>query len=192
MEFWRYHCGENFRLPTPLGNWVNPSHREWEWFYNRETDSLLRKTGDLITSFVRKMHSRGRVWSVSPVVDEISGLPASVKLMENGDVRILGTGPAMLESETPIYRTVWDLLESWGSHWMWEHVSEEDRNKDLTWVREGMLAGSLVWCYDGSYKKKVAPTASGAGFCTARGLATLSRGIFLKYLMMLDHTEGSS
>ena len=93
MEFWRYHCGENFRLPTPLGNWVNPSHREWEWFYDKDTDSLLRKSGDLITSFSRKTHSRGRVWSRGQEVDKISGLPASVKLMENGDVRILGTGP---------------------------------------------------------------------------------------------------
>ena len=57
---------------------------------------------------------------------------------------MLGTGPFMLKPETLKFRTVWDLLESWGAHWMWEHVSEEDRNKDLSWVREGMLTGTLV------------------------------------------------
>ena len=98
------------------------------------------------------------------VVDKISGLPASVKLMENGDVKMLGTGPFMLEPETLKFRTIWDLLESWGAHWMWEHVSEEDRDKDLSWVREGMLTGTLVWCCDCSYKKKVTPNASGAGW----------------------------
>ena len=47
---------------------------------------------------------------------------------------------------------------------MWDFMSEEDRNQDLTWIREGMRGNSLVWCCDGSYKKKVAPTASGAGW----------------------------
>ena len=44
-----------------------------------------------------------------------------------------------------------------------------------------MLAGTLVWCCDGSYKKKVAPTASGAGwvvYCKKTG--NLLEGYFFE------------
>ena len=55
---------------------------------------------------------------------------------------------------------------------MWNSMKEEDREQDLSWVKEGMINGTLVWCCDGSHKKKVAPTASGAGwmvYCTKTG-----------------------
>ena len=162
MDFWRDYCEDNLKFPTPLGRWVNPTHREWEWYYNNKSDTLMRKTGDSVISFVRKASTRGRVWTVGPETNEVKGLPASVVLREDGDVKLKGTGSKMVEPEIPIHKTVWDLLDSWGAHWMWEHVTEEDRNRDLSWVREGMLAATLVWCCDGSYKKKVAPTASGA------------------------------
>ena len=62
---------------------------------------------------------------------------------------------------------------------MWEHVTEEDRHRDLSWVRDGMLAGTLAWCCDGSYKKKVAPTASGAGWVLyCRKTGNLIEGYF--------------
>ena len=124
----------------------------------------------------------------------MKGLPASVRLMVNGDVKMSCTGSKMVETEVVVHETVWDILESWGASWMWEYVNEEDRNRDLSWVREGMLAGTLVWCCDGSYKKKVAPTASGAGwvvYCKKK-LATCWRVTSLKYQRMRDRTEGSN
>ena len=124
----------------------------------------MRRTEDSVLSYVRKASSRGRTWTAGPEVNYVEGVPVSVKMLANGDIKMRCTGPEMVEVETPIFETVWDLLDSWGAHWMWEHVTEEDRNRDLSWVRDGMLAGTLVWCCDGSYKKKVAPTASGAGW----------------------------
>ena len=26
----------NFALSSPMGIWINPSHRKWEWYYNKE------------------------------------------------------------------------------------------------------------------------------------------------------------
>ena len=42
----------------------------------------------------------------------------------------------------------------------------------MDWLRDGMVNGTLVWCADGSYKRKVAPDVSGAGWiveCTKCG-----------------------
>ena len=47
---------------------------------------------------------------------------------------------------------------------MWEFVDEEYKGQDMEWLREGMVNGTLVWCADGSYKRKVAPEVSGAGW----------------------------
>ena len=80
------------------------------------------------------------------------------------------TGPPLTETKQREHKTVWELLESWGAEWMWNLVSEEDKSQDLSWIRDGMING--MWCCDGSYKKKVAPTASGAGwlvYCTSTG-----------------------
>ena len=83
---------------------------------------------------------------------------------ENGDVRLRCDGPYLTEPEEKQYRTVWDLIDSWGADWMWNMTEREDRERDLSWVKDGMISGTLVWCGDGSFKKKVAPTASGAGW----------------------------
>ena len=37
-HFWKQHTVGNFELPTPLGKWINPTHRVWEWYYD-EADS---------------------------------------------------------------------------------------------------------------------------------------------------------
>ena len=123
-----------FSLSTPLGKWVEPSHRKWEWYYDSKNDTLLRQTEDVARCFVRKESSRGRIWTEGPEVNEVEGLPASVRLMDNGDVKMSCTGSKMVESDMVVYETVWDILESWGASWMWEHVNKEDRNRDLSWV----------------------------------------------------------
>jgi len=35
IEFWSDHCQDNYSLPTPLGRWINASHREWEWYHEK-------------------------------------------------------------------------------------------------------------------------------------------------------------
>ena len=52
---------------------------------------------------------------------------------------------------------------------MWKDVREKYEGRDMYWLMEGMKNNSLVWCADGSYKRKVAPFVSGAGwmvYCT--------------------------
>ena len=120
-------------------------------------------------------------------------VPASIRTLKNGDVRLRCVGPPVTESVQKEHRTVWDLIDSWGANWMWELISEEDRERDVSWRREGIAGGTLVWCCDGSYKKKVVPTASGTGwivYCTKTG--NMLKGYFLRYQRTQGRTEGSS
>ena len=47
---------------------------------------------------------------------------------------------------------------------MWENVTQEVRDGDYQWIKEGMTKGTLVWCADGSYKRKTAPDVCGVGW----------------------------
>ena len=55
---------------------------------------------------------------------------------------------------------------------MWEFVDPKFKAMDMSWLGEGLRRGTLVWCADGSYNRKTAPSVSGAGWvveCTATG-----------------------
>ena len=51
---------------------------------------------------------------------------------------------------------------------MREGLVDKYKNKDLTWLVEGLGKGTIEWCMDGSYHRGRAPNISGAGwmFCS--------------------------
>ena len=40
IQFWKQHTVRNFDISTPLGKWIHPTHRVWEWYYNKEGSML--------------------------------------------------------------------------------------------------------------------------------------------------------
>ena len=86
-------------------------------------------------------------------------------------VRTTGTGRIVLRSSatmvTPVgksYASFWEILHEWGGEWMWEHVSDKVKAEDCSWLVEGLSKGTLVWCADGSYKRKTDPDVAGVGW----------------------------
>ena len=65
---------------------------------------------------------------------------------------------------------------------MWDGL--HDSYEDLTWLVEGMRAGSLIFVTDGSYGRNRAPTVSGTG-CIIHCKVTkkLLKGSFYFYKM---------
>ncbi len=64
--------------------------------------------------------------------------------------------------------TFWELLQSLGGKWMWEHVKDED--SDMSWVRDAMVNGMLLAVTEGLYDWERAKDVSGLGsilLCTA-------------------------
>ena len=55
---------------------------------------------------------------------------------------------------------------------MWENISQKVKDRDYTWLKEGMVNGTLSWCADSSYKRKIAPDVCGVGWvveCSVSG-----------------------
>ena len=60
------------------------------------------------------------------------------------------------------------FLSSWGGTWMWTDIVNEKQNLD--WITAALRGGTDIWIMDGSYNKKIALYASGAGwilYCTS-------------------------
>ena len=45
FNFWHSFTSTGNKLNVPLGNWINPTHRIWKWYYREETDDLFRIEG---------------------------------------------------------------------------------------------------------------------------------------------------
>jgi hypothetical protein len=101
-----------------------------------------------------------------------TGLPVSVRGLDEMHVNRLGTGPPMAQGPWQP-SDFWDFLRSWGGEWMWEGVDNCQTTKhDLSWLVQGMEMHSLILVTDGSYDRKRAPTISGVGwiiFCCTSG-----------------------
>ena len=115
-------------------------------------------------------------------------------------VRTTGTGRIVLRSSatmaTPVgksYASFWEVLHEWGGEWMWEHVPDKVKAEDCSWLVEGLLKGTLVWCADGSYKRKSAPDVCGVGWVVeCRSCGRRLEVFFTRCLMMQMPTELSS
>ena len=44
QNFWHSHTGVGGRLHVQLGRWLHPTHRQWEWYFDKENDALQRVT----------------------------------------------------------------------------------------------------------------------------------------------------
>ncbi len=78
-----------------------------------------------------------------------------------------GIGPPLFvpEETNP---TFWELLQSLGREWMWEHV--KDGESDMSWACNAMINGMIIAVTDRSYDRERAKEVSGSGWivlCTA-------------------------
>ena len=51
--FWAQFAGPDLLLHQPLGEWLHPTHRKWNWFYNEEEDRLYKKEDQGSTSYIK-------------------------------------------------------------------------------------------------------------------------------------------
>ena len=48
FNFWHNFTTTGNKLKVPLGNWINPTHRIWEWYYREDADDLQRIKGNTL------------------------------------------------------------------------------------------------------------------------------------------------
>ena len=177
--FWVEHTLVGRRLQSDLGQWVNPTHRTWQWFYNADTKELLRVDNKKLHHYKLGSGRRTRstiIFELTSTEDyggQMLGKPTSVtSSFSDAMVTKQNEGPPLAAGPS-ITTDFWEFLYSWGGEWMWEGIEDDQSTKhDLTWIVDGMRADSLIWVTDGSYDKLRAPDLSGAGwiiFCTTSG-----------------------
>jgi hypothetical protein len=180
FDFWHSFTAMGNKLNVPLGNWINPTHRIWKWYYRASTDKLVRiegttvyhyrpATGSRFTRSTRLYHV-SREEPFSPGTDV--GLPISVVGLSLDQVTKLSKGPALASAAT-VHAEFWAFLHSFGGTWMWEVIKlGKDTPDGKMWIVDGLRNGSLIWATDGSYDCKRAIDLCGVGwmiFCTQTG-----------------------
>ena len=164
FNFWHSFTATGNKLNVPLGNWINPTHRIWKWYYRAETDDLFRIEG--LTVYHYRLTSGFRVTRSSRYYcisheeqlkpETPIGLPISVIGHFSDRVTKLSPGPAL--AQTPhAHSDFWEFLSSLGGTWMWETIERGTNTPEgVTWIVDGLRKGSLIWATDGSYDRKKA------------------------------------
>ncbi len=156
----------------PLGGWTNPTHRIWNWYYNKERDELYHINETTIKYFKCKLGWRHtcsttmyqKTHEETSVQNIPTGIPTLVVETSECKVNKLQDGPL---PPTPRGNTqsFWEFLATWGGTWMWDDIDAGAHSKDnISWIAEGMTKGLLIWMTDGSYNRKKAVDISGAGW----------------------------
>ena len=180
FDFWHSFTTTGDKLKVPLGNWINPTHRIWKWYYREDSDDLLRVEGKTMFHYkptagfclTRSNRTYHMTYEepLSPAMDH--GLPILVTGISVQWVIKLSIGPT-LATETDTHTGFWEFLHSWGGTWMWEVIEPgTDTPEDVSWIVDGLRNGSLIWTTDGSYDRKRAVDLCGVGwiiFCTNTG-----------------------
>lgn len=164
INFWQTLALNNFTLSAPLGPWINPSHRTWEWYYNEEENIISCLKADSLYHHYSPSLMNPDKYSIngSSSLQQI-GIPVLVKL-DRKDQAILRSKTNLIQPSSQKLISFWDILGEWKGEWMWEFLDKDRRKEDYTWIEEGMKKGTLIWCADGSYNRKLAPRISGVGW----------------------------
>ncbi len=144
-------------LNIPLGEWIHPSHRTWQWFYCEYSNTLFHSNGDSITTFVcstararvqsRQEYHRGEDIDILPT----HCVPAHILPSPVGTILRQNTGPP-LATITVEEKTFWEYLRLLGGDCMWENIHKGDIN--MEWIKEAITEGSFLGVTDGSYNRE--------------------------------------
>ena len=154
MNFWRQVTDNNGTLKSPLGKWVHPSHRQWQWFYGhghifqREGPSLRSVTLDSVHTVHRTNDNNSLIpLEATSSLEVVSLVSRRTGMRVQSIIRI----PPLLSSES----TIWNILSSYGGEWMWGQVENDLQDTHrVNILLSCLLNKSLVCVSDGSFNPK--------------------------------------
>lgn len=182
--FWAQFTDSGLALHRPLGRWVAPSHRIWQWYFDPASnqveevvDGVVRYYGPSAAAGTRTTRSNVIYGPLATAAGALPlGLPTTVEHRPDNTVALKECGPPLASCPSQPDE-FWQYLRSWGGAWMWDNVEEE--TQDLRWLADALSNGTAVLVTDGSYDKKRAPRVSGAGWViTCRTAQKFLRGSF--------------
>ena len=170
--FWGRFTFDGMYLESPLGDWVEPTHRRWDWAYDAANDIIEHKTAEGVDYYfpIGQQRTRSeRVYSLTSSHSDgrrLGTTTCSVIRLDDNSVQFHSAGPPLANKPSKPDDFL-SFLKDWGGEWMWSNVYNE--RGDLQWLIDAMLNGTAIWVTDGSYIREIAPLISGAGwlvYCT--------------------------
>jgi hypothetical protein len=106
-QFWQAHTGQGYKLATPLGNWMQPSHQRWLWFYDTQQQLVIKHIdGSSKLYYHASQRTRGFRSATTftltqhqfepPLLPQ--EVPTSVSILSNFIVKKLQDGPHLATS----------------------------------------------------------------------------------------------
>ena len=149
----------SYKLRRPLGPYVAKPHRPDQWFTNEARDELYFGRGDgTYDVFVRDdSGARTRYGAYYSLLDfandEVTPTRRAsiVPALTPQHVKYHSSSP--LPPPAPRMDSVVEVLHSWGDRRLWSNLRIDG---DGSWIRRGMIMGTLAVGHDGSYKCHVA------------------------------------
>jgi hypothetical protein len=147
-----------------LGRFHHQGYKRWPWRYDGINSRLLHLHDERMDIYVRPNARATRAssrWELQAANQprEASGKICTVRDAGRGRQAIVSTSEPPPPKEMP--QTILDVLEDWGSTWMWRSLRliGEDH-----WLEEAIAAGTCVAVTDGSYIREYFPDLCSAAF----------------------------
>ncbi len=137
INFWHEYMTTGGKLKSPLGGWINPTHRIWPWYYDKNQEALYHIDGPTIRLFARvtgwhrtrsmTTFELKQTTSTTKIIPK--GVPTLVITISELRVNKLHKGPLPIsKADAPV--SFWTFIDSWGGNWMWQEISNGDKPKD--------------------------------------------------------------
>jgi hypothetical protein len=149
---------------TRLGPFIAPTHRIWNWRWDKGLGCLCRSSKDGETEDMfhlerkpnRFYHSKTRPYTGQSIICSVEPTHAG---QVGGGWRL--TSRAQEATPAPAPQKFMDVLYSWGNTWLWDNISMAG---GYNWLHEAIQDGSLLAVTDGSYICKLYPNLCSAAF----------------------------
>ena len=149
---------------TRLGLFIAPTHRIWDWRWNKSLGCLCRSSKNRKTEDVfRAERKPNRFYYSETRPSTKKGIICSVKPTHAGQVGGGWRLTSLVHEATPALapQTFMDTLYSWGNMWLWDNVSVAG---GYDWLHEAIQDGSLLAVTDGLYIRELYPNLCLAAF----------------------------
>ena len=147
------------------GAFIAPTHRIWEWRWDKDSGCLCRTSADGESEDVflagrkpnRFFYSETRLSTRGGNICSVE--PTHAGQVQGGGWRLTSVAQSVAPDPTP--RTFMDVLLSWGNTWLWENITLVGGHD---WINKAILDGSLLAVTDGSFIREQYPNLCSAAF----------------------------
>ena len=130
-------------LSARVGNWVHIGHKLQPWRYSADSNRLFCYLGyERMEVYPLQEHSPRRYMKAGGEQAQVQyNIACTVEEIDTAVYRLVSQASIPGQSIPPT--TLWEVLDQWGSMWMWEDL---ELTGSYEFLAEAIIDGSLVMC----------------------------------------------